>query len=96
LLSLHQQGKASKQASENIYKISYHFQLAASTEKLNLFQREKSSNYQRSKSNELSRSMIAEIIVIETAPAYLYPFALILFVCGFGGGCDKKGFEIFY
>jgi hypothetical protein len=39
----------------------------------------------RGKSNKLSRSMIAEIIFIETAPAYLHPFALILFVCGFGG-----------
>ena len=39
----------------------------------------------RSKSNELSRRMIAEIIFIETAPAYLHPFALISFVSGFGG-----------
>jgi hypothetical protein len=41
----------------------------------------------RSKSNGLSRSMIAEIIFIETAPAYLHPFALIW---------DKKKFEILY
>ena len=39
----------------------------------------------RSKSNILSRSMIAEIIFIETAHAYLHPFALISFVSGVGG-----------
>jgi hypothetical protein len=29
--------------------------------------------------------MIAEVIFMETAPAYLHPFALISFVSGFGG-----------
>ena len=39
----------------------------------------------RGKSIELTRSMIAEIIFIETATAFLHPFALISFVSGFGG-----------
>ena len=39
----------------------------------------------RSKSNKLLRSMITEIIFIERAPSYLRPFALLSFVCGFGG-----------
>ena len=38
--------------------------------------------------------MIAEIIFIETAPAYLHPFALLSFVCGFGGARTRD--SIYY